>query len=323
MDWNYHVNPDIDIPIYTQLVDMLRSDIRSGRLPYGTKLPTVRELSDLCGIARGTVMRAYSELEQLRVIEKIQGRGTFVSFRSESAVSRMDTAMKAIDGMLDTLEGLNFSQSEISIYLNLKLRERAFDRSAVKLAAVASGQETINFIAAQLRSIDGVDVYSYHMDDIRAYPYNIAEDIDLFVTVSEYAEELRQILGEKYKVSRVALRLTPATVRQLVHIPHGAKVGIACRSLRFGSELAAACREYSEGAEVAEPVLLTDEAEQYVRESDILLVPDGREYLAGTVTEEQIRQFAEKKPVISCRCEIDEGSFMYLETEIDRLRERK
>lgn len=323
MDWNYHVNPDIDIPIYTQLVDMLRADMRSGRLPYGTKLPTVRELSELCGIARGTVMRAYSELEQLRFIEKIQGRGTFVSFRSESAVSRMDTAMKAIDGMLDTLEGLNFSQSEISIYLNLKLRERASDRSAVKLAVAAAGQETINFIAAQLRALDGVDVYSYHMDDIRAYPYNIAEDIDMFVTLSEYAEELRQLLGERRRVSRVALRLTPETVRQLVRIPRGAKVGTACRSLHFGSAMVSACRAYSEGAEVAEPVLLTDASEEYIRGSDVLLIPDGREYLAGSRTEDQIRQFSAEHTVIPCRYEIDEGSFMYLETEINRIRERK
>ena len=73
--FSYSVNPKIDVPLYEQLVAMINADIASGSIPAGSKLPTVRELSDSCSIARGTVMRAYGELEQQGIIEKIQGRG--------------------------------------------------------------------------------------------------------------------------------------------------------------------------------------------------------------------------------------------------------
>ena len=43
----YSINPDSDIPIYRQLVDQINAEIRSGVLPTGTQLPTVREMAEL------------------------------------------------------------------------------------------------------------------------------------------------------------------------------------------------------------------------------------------------------------------------------------
>ena len=78
----YHVDPNLNIPIYQQLVDAIRNDIRKGTLPDGTRLPTVQNLSEELGLARGTIKRAYDQLAQLGLVELIQGRGTFVSYQS-------------------------------------------------------------------------------------------------------------------------------------------------------------------------------------------------------------------------------------------------
>ena len=59
----YHIEPNIRIPIYQQLVDSIRQSIKSGKMPEGTRLPTVRELSDMLQVAQGTVKRTYDELE--------------------------------------------------------------------------------------------------------------------------------------------------------------------------------------------------------------------------------------------------------------------
>jgi DNA-binding transcriptional MocR family regulator len=63
---------------YKVVVDAFASDIRSGRLPSGTRLPTHRQLAAREGIALVTATRVYAELEAMGLVSGEQGRGTFV-----------------------------------------------------------------------------------------------------------------------------------------------------------------------------------------------------------------------------------------------------
>ena len=63
---------------YKVVVDAFASDIRAGRLPAGTRLPTHRQLAAREGIALVTASRVYAELEAMGLVSGEQGRGTFV-----------------------------------------------------------------------------------------------------------------------------------------------------------------------------------------------------------------------------------------------------
>jgi DNA-binding transcriptional MocR family regulator len=63
---------------YKVVVDAFASDIRAGRLPPGTRLPTHRQLAAREGIALVTASRVYAELEAMGLVSGEQGRGTFV-----------------------------------------------------------------------------------------------------------------------------------------------------------------------------------------------------------------------------------------------------
>ena len=63
---------------YKVVVDAFASDIRAGRLPAGTRLPTHRQLAAREGIALVTATRVYAELETMGLVSGEQGRGTFV-----------------------------------------------------------------------------------------------------------------------------------------------------------------------------------------------------------------------------------------------------
>lgn len=65
-------------PRYLAIVDSLASDIRSGCLIAGARLPTHRELADRLGLSVGTVTRAFTTAEQRGLIHGVIGRGTFV-----------------------------------------------------------------------------------------------------------------------------------------------------------------------------------------------------------------------------------------------------
>jgi DNA-binding transcriptional regulator YhcF (GntR family) len=81
-------------PLFDQLRTQIIAGVRDGRLPPGTRLPTVRELASRLGLAVNTVARAYRELETAGVLET---RGRFGSFiaRADPADAAMATAAHA------------------------------------------------------------------------------------------------------------------------------------------------------------------------------------------------------------------------------------
>jgi len=66
-------------PIYTQISDGFRDQIRSGILQKGDKLPSVRELAAQLSINPNTIQRAYNELENEGYIYSVPGKGCFAS----------------------------------------------------------------------------------------------------------------------------------------------------------------------------------------------------------------------------------------------------
>jgi DNA-binding transcriptional MocR family regulator len=66
-------------PLYVQLAQDIQRRIRSGALPPGARLPTVRELARQLGVTRLTIHSAYSELQAGGWVEATVGRGTFVA----------------------------------------------------------------------------------------------------------------------------------------------------------------------------------------------------------------------------------------------------
>jgi GntR family transcriptional regulator, arabinose operon transcriptional repressor len=64
--------------LLSQLMTYFRERILDGRLSVGTRLPTDDELADLYQISRDTVRQALALLANEGLIERVQGRGTFV-----------------------------------------------------------------------------------------------------------------------------------------------------------------------------------------------------------------------------------------------------
>ena len=323
MNLIYKVNPSLQVPIYQQLVDTIRTAVKKGELTPGQQLPTVQEMTALLGVARGTVKRAYDELERLDLLEKVQGRGTFVRYQPENSGSRKEQAMAAIDAMLDRLEEMGLSASEINIFLNLKLRERAEQEAHIRLAVVECNAENLSQMSEQLRHISGVDLYSYSLDTIRQYPYNLSEDFDLIVTTASHAEYLEGILPIKKKIARVALRPSARFLSHVIKLRPGKKVGVIGYSVRFGELLYETCTTYAEDVMLYKPLFTNNKEDvvSYLRDKDVVLVPKSFEKYFAPPVAEAIRRF--KGDRIDCYYEMDEGSVLYLENKIKRLLEEK
>ncbi|MFD3524053.1 GntR family transcriptional regulator [Streptomyces sp. NPDC058653] len=78
---------DADDPTapYEQLRTQISEQARSGALPVGHKLPTVRGFAEELGLAANTVAKAYRALESDGVIETRGRNGTFIAAAGEAA----------------------------------------------------------------------------------------------------------------------------------------------------------------------------------------------------------------------------------------------
>ena len=66
------------IPIFEQLKKQILEYISAGVLHGDDQLPSVRMLASSLGINPNTVAKAYQELEEKRIIYKVQGKGCFI-----------------------------------------------------------------------------------------------------------------------------------------------------------------------------------------------------------------------------------------------------
>ena len=63
---------------YIQLASLFRQRIESGEWDVGSKIPTVKELADQCGVATMTIRQSLDILEKEGLIERYRAKGTFV-----------------------------------------------------------------------------------------------------------------------------------------------------------------------------------------------------------------------------------------------------
>jgi GntR family transcriptional regulator len=70
---------DSDIPLYSQLVSIVKRNITAGTLNPGDLLPSEAELCKTFNVSRSTVRQAIGSLEAEGLVVRKQGRGTFVA----------------------------------------------------------------------------------------------------------------------------------------------------------------------------------------------------------------------------------------------------
>ena len=83
------------IPLYLQVKNKIKQEIRSGILKAGDKLDSEAEMQKEYGMSRVTVRNAMAELEREGYIIKVQGKGSFVA---QSDMLRLPVGVTSFTG---------------------------------------------------------------------------------------------------------------------------------------------------------------------------------------------------------------------------------
>lgn len=73
-----NIDRNSDIAMYMQITNQLINAIQRGFLPFGTKLPGTRSLSQILDVHRNTIVSVYDELFAQGWVESLPNKGTFV-----------------------------------------------------------------------------------------------------------------------------------------------------------------------------------------------------------------------------------------------------
>ena len=313
-------------PLYQQIADHYEQSIMSGALEAGHKLPTVRAYARENGIALGTIKHAYDILEQRGCIERVQGRGTFVSdIKKAGALSKKDRAMAAIDALLDRMYELSFTPEETRIFFDLKLRERAGQAVVARIGVVDCNKETLAAISAQIASFPNADVVEYPLQAVLDAPREFRPDVDLVVTSSTHFEELKAKTAEDARVLRLSVAISRAALLRIARIPEGSRVGIIAATKRFASIVQNSLKEYALLSEPPEVALLNDLAavEAVVDRCDTLILPSNYlRYCSGPALK-ALENLAAQEMYIPFEYRLERGSLLALEDEISKIVRQK
>jgi len=125
-----HLDFHSGLPIYTQIVEQVQSQLANGILKPGDQLPTVRALAEELRVNFNTIARAYRMLDEARIISTQQGRGTYITEIPPPKVSeklRQESLIALTDRYINEAERLGFSSGEVN--------QMVRDRLKVKKAA--------------------------------------------------------------------------------------------------------------------------------------------------------------------------------------------
>ena len=113
------------IPIYLQIVESIKKQIRSGELVENDNLPSVRSLSRDLQISALTVKKAYDYLENEGFIKTIHGKGSYVSIRNSGLLldEQKEEIQKELRNTIQKGKLFGLSEKEIENLFKISLKE--------------------------------------------------------------------------------------------------------------------------------------------------------------------------------------------------------
>ena len=137
------INSNNPIPLHTQIKELLRKEIHANH--YSDKIPSERELMDRFSVSRTTVREAVAHLVNEGLLEKIHGKGTFIS-----------TADPSVQDSLNSLHSLTETIKTMGMVPGSKLLYSGSDTTPG--AAANFLQESLFYSIVRLRTANSIPI---------------------------------------------------------------------------------------------------------------------------------------------------------------------
>jgi DNA-binding transcriptional regulator YhcF (GntR family) len=107
--------------IFLQIADHIIERVAKGELPEGEKIESVRELAAEMGVNPNTIMRTYSELQNMEIIENKRGIGYFVRTDAQATIiekKKTEFFNTVVPNFIKQAQLLGIKAEELEIHLS-------------------------------------------------------------------------------------------------------------------------------------------------------------------------------------------------------------
>lgn len=328
MSFNIHISKNSDTPIYRQIIEQITLMVKNGTLKAGDKLPSERELANAIQISRGTITKAYEELERNNIIEVTQGSGSFVSKGQDIMDdARKEQAIRLIGKLLRQLEEFNFSYREIRTLMEIILMEREKQMGRVHIAAVDCNPEALAIFKKQLGYITNAEFSKFLLDDLKGLekPEERLGNYDIILTTSTHYRELTGILpGLKEKIIQAAVSPSRQTIIDIATTTEHATIGIVSQSQQFRTIIQNTLKAFQIKKENISHAFENEDkkVKALLREKDILIIPP--DWTVEAKYQAEFSSFKKREGrIIPFNYQMERGSLIYIEEQISEILNRK
>ena len=207
-------------PLYAQLMEQIRYDILRGAYPAGVKIPTEHELEGRYGVSRVTVRRALQELTASGLLERKQGKGTFVVQQKQEA------GRQGVPDFFDACREAGKNPSVSQIHVEEK-EATENDRIHLNLEPEAKVLEIRRVISADHEPVI-LEVNRFSMAyvwlenaDLRGSVYRLLQEYGVRAEKSIYDLSLRKVTAAEAELLRVEEGTTVLSAEQVVYDQKG------------------------------------------------------------------------------------------------------
>lgn len=188
--------------------------IATGAWSPGARLPTIREGNRLWGANQVTVLRAYKQLEAMRLIRSVPQKGFFVETGSD--IRRLTQHRAPLERLFHSFLDRIREETELSglgafRYLSRLAEEhfREFPECVFVECTEFQSRQLADSLAARL----DIPCEPLPLSDLGPRGRGVPEHVRLLVTTGYHYAEVVEALGEQREVHKVSVRFDPAAVR--------------------------------------------------------------------------------------------------------------
>lgn len=283
------IDKSLPVPVGTQLHGLLSYMLAFSNMPYGTKLPSVRQLAADIGIAPMTVNQVYQQLRDEGLVEMRAGLGAFTT-RNPRDATQDNQPINALRGDIDAIiskaETLGVSPMALVSMINARAQMR---RPTAGLSVVfvcifeGPGRDYLEQVRTVLAANDTIDLVT--IDAIRADGPQLqaCRAADLVVTFSHREAEVRTLVGGN---AIAGLRMLPSqrTRQNLAGLDSRARVAAVTHFQEYIAIMRPSVREFAPHvSDIRVTWSSAPDLSEIINGCDAVIYASGADHIAGLV----------------------------------------
>jgi len=312
-----------DEPIYRKIMNQIEDMIASGELPYGAKLPAERDMAHNMGVSRGTVKKAYAELEKSATIGIVWGSGAYVLKQNAPKGDPLHELGEAFFGaLLDS----GLTAKEAWEYIEAK-HSRKFKLSNVRIALVHDSVECLAVFSRELTSSKGLKISAYLVDELTKFknPSLILSAFDM-ILVTEQSAPYVISAAPKLKDKMLQINTEPSKETQIdfIKIMNFEKSGLISSSREFrdivNDYVATKNYRYGEKDHIIDKWTGRDEFDEFASDKRHLVMPPLYSLELQAEVYEALFEFLRRGgDVVIFNPVIERSSLLYIEERVMKI----